>query len=723
MDKDIQPSGSFYVASDEPPPARRPPVTEVGAIKWIRENLFKTWTDGILTLLTLFISAFLIIGFLNWAIFQAQWEIVFLNLRQISVGNLFPQSEIWRIDLIVAIIVGLTFLSIAVWGRIQRGVVITTAFILGTMYILPPLTQSVEEPTVKVWAEVGVDTRYVQFVADAGQTISVAIDPLTQAATEDSDAIGDYSIDSLQGVYIENDNQQGGTSFDSFNERSTAINFLGEIDPTLYDMNIRAVVEQDGQIVGATPFTQGSQQTLEFTWTAQDTGWYVIYAEFHPETPGENGAAWLNLDGLQAFRSTNKGFAELEATYGPRPEQEAIADCSSCVTGVNRTDMRFQGDRTLEQFFSLQLAPFLLETRDLFTQMVILAAIAYLLGRVLVAAKLGAADQLEAIERRLSIVVGGLIMLYFGIQVTLIAINSRALQDASFATFTGVMLCALLYAGVQFFKEDRAKSSRGMTILWLVSIPLIWTILTGFSQPETLANVPENVNQAVEYPLPAIQSDQYGGMALTLLLSAVAIIASFPLGVLLALGRQSDLPVISLLCTIFIEVVRGVPLITLLFFGRFILPFFGFGLGDVDILVRIMVMLTLFTAAYMAEVVRGGLQIVPKGQIEASQALGLNGFWTTVLIVLPQALRAVIPAIMGQAVSLFKDTTLVYIVGLFEILGTMNQILGDSQTGYTLFPREGYLYVAIAYFVFAYLMADISRRLERTGAGSIRKVT
>jgi general L-amino acid transport system permease protein len=198
-------------------------------------------------------------------------------------------------------------------------------------------------------------------------------------------------------------------------------------------------------------------------------------------------------------------------------------------------------------------------------------------------------------------------------------------------------------------------------------------------------------------------------------------VLSFPLGVLLAIGRQSSLPIVSLFCTVFIEVVRGVPLITLLFFGRFILPFFGFGLGDVDLMVRTMVMLTLFTAAYMAEVVRGGLQIIPKGQVEAAQALGLSGFWTAIFITLPQALRAVIPAIMGQAVSLFKDTSLVFVIGLFEMLGTMNQVLGDAQTGYTLFTREGYLYVGVAYFLFAYIMADVSRRLERTGAGSIRR--
>jgi general L-amino acid transport system permease protein len=181
--------------------------------------------------------------------------------------------------------------------------------------------------------------------------------------------------------------------------------------------------------------------------------------------------------------------------------------------------------------------------------------------------------------------------------------------------------------------------------------------------------------------------------------------------------------VISFICTVFIEVVRGVPLITLLFMGWLILPFFGLGLQNVDLVVRVMVVLTLFTSAYMAEVVRGGLQVIPKGQIEAAQAVGLNDFNTTALIILPQALRAVIPAIMGQAVSLFKDTSLIYVISLFELLGTMNQILGDSQTGYLLFPREGYLFIGAIYFVISYIMAGISRRIERTGAGAVRRET
>jgi general L-amino acid transport system permease protein len=280
-----------------------------------------------------------------------------------------------------------------------------------------------------------------------------------------------------------------------------------------------------------------------------------------------------------------------------------------------------------------------------------------------------------------------------------------------------ILFLLFLYALVMFAQQGEGPASRGMSLLWLISIPIALWLLTGFSLS------PDAVAAEQQAPLPPIDPSLIGGLLLTVLLSLVAIVISFPIGILLALGRQSNLPVIHLLCTVFIEVVRGVPLITLLFMGTFIVPFFGFGLGDVDLVIRIMVVLTLFTSAYMAEIVRGGLQIVPKGQFEAAYALGLNNFWTTTLIVLPQALRAVIPAIMGQAVSLFKDTTLVYLIGLFDITGVMYQILGDSQTGYLLYPREGFLYLGIIYFLISYMMADISRRVERTGAGAVRRET
>ncbi len=708
-DQSIEPGGSFYVAEAEPPPPRRPPVTEVGIIKWMRENLFKTPADIVLTLFTLVVVALAVMSFIDWTVFRAQWEIVFLNLRALSLGNLFPQDEIWRADAIVSVLVFLTFFSVAIWGRLTRSIVIATVLILVAMWVIPPLSESVEEPTVNVWTQPDYQQRYVNFPAEAGQEVSFTVDPLTDAA--------DYEIETLAGTYTENDNQQGSTSFDAYNVRVGEVKFQG-VDPTVYDLNLRLVLYHNTTQVAATPFTNGSTEPLTASFVLPTTGWYTIVAEYDEENPGTQGAAWIRLNQIEVFRSTSTGRQEVLERYGPQPEHEAIADCAACVTAVNRTDMRFEGRRAqLGQFFSLQLAPFLLESRGLFINLALIGLFGYLVGRFSLTMRIGSEVGHERMERTLSLIGGGLIFLYFGIQVTLLGNPVPSLESTSFAVFVGLMLVGLMYSGVQFAKEAPSAATRGLTLLWLLSIPLMWTLLTGFEPPPT----PVDGTPPAEIPLDSISSQDYGGMLLTLLLSAVAIIASFPLGVLLALGRTSSLPIVSLLCTVFIEVIRGVPLITLLFFGRFILPFFGFGLQDVDLVVRVMVMLTLFMSAYLAEVVRGGLQIIPKGQIEASQALGLNNFHTTSLIVLPQALRAVIPAIMGQAVSLFKDTSLVFIVGLFEVLGTMNQILGDSQTGYSLFTREGYLYVGLAYFVFSYLMADVSRRIERTGAGAIRR--
>jgi general L-amino acid transport system permease protein len=157
-----------------------------------------------------------------------------------------------------------------------------------------------------------------------------------------------------------------------------------------------------------------------------------------------------------------------------------------------------------------------------------------------------------------------------------------------------------------------------------------------------------------------------------------------------------------------------------LFFAKHVFPFFASSLRDLDDVIRMLVGLTLFSAAYNAEIVRGGLQIIPKGQVEAAEALGLNPFLTNAFIILPQAIRAVIPALMSQFVSLFKDTTLVSIIGLFELLGVVELIV-NGQARYRSAVRESYLYVGVIYFVIAFIMSMVSRRLEETGSGAARR--
>jgi general L-amino acid transport system permease protein len=210
--------------------------------------------------------------------------------------------------------------------------------------------------------------------------------------------------------------------------------------------------------------------------------------------------------------------------------------------------------------------------------------------------------------------------------------------------------------------------------------------------------------------LSVVESAQWGGFPLTLLLSTVSIVVAFPLAVLVALGRQSQLPVIRSLCVVYVELVRGVPLISVLFMASFMFPLFMPHGVSIDVLLRVIIGMTLFTAAYLAEVIRGGLQAVPKGQIEAAQTLGLTYWQTARMILLPQALRLVVPAIVNSFISAFKDTSLVTVVSMYDLTGALQLALGDAD--WRKFFLEGQLFVAGFYFVFCFAMSRYSRWIE-----------
>ncbi len=212
--------------------------------------------------------------------------------------------------------------------------------------------------------------------------------------------------------------------------------------------------------------------------------------------------------------------------------------------------------------------------------------------------------------------------------------------------------------------------------------------------------------------LPRVSTEQWGGILVTIVVAAVGIVASLPLGILLALGRRSAMPAVRLSSVVFIEFVRGVPLITVLFMASVMLPLFVPDTWSPDKLLRALVGVALFSAAYMAEVVRAGLQAIPKGQIEAANALGL-GYWRTMqLIVLPQALRITIPNIVNSTVALFKDTTLVFIVGIFDFLKTIEAARTDPAWATPVTSTTGYAFAAIFYLIFCYGMSRYAGMVE-----------
>ena len=213
----------------------------------------------------------------------------------------------------------------------------------------------------------------------------------------------------------------------------------------------------------------------------------------------------------------------------------------------------------------------------------------------------------------------------------------------------------------------------------------------------------------------------WGGILVTLLVSVVGIVFSLPFGILLALGRRSKLPLVRLACVVFIEVIRGVPLITVLIMANTMLPLFLPAGMSVDRLLRPLVGVAIFSAAYMAEVVRGGLQAVPKGQYEGAMSLGL-GYWRMMLfIVLPQALRIVIPGIVNTFIGLFKDTSLVYVIGVFDLMKTIESARIDPQWAAPTVSNTGYAFAALFYFICCFGMSRYSLMVERKLAAGQRR--
>jgi general L-amino acid transport system permease protein len=213
--------------------------------------------------------------------------------------------------------------------------------------------------------------------------------------------------------------------------------------------------------------------------------------------------------------------------------------------------------------------------------------------------------------------------------------------------------------------------------------------------------------------LPHVETRLWGGLLVTLVITYTGIIGSLPIGIVLALGRRSSLPLIRGFCVVFIEFWRGVPLITVLFFATYMLPFFLPATWDVDGLASVLIGVVLFAGAYMAEVIRGGLQAIPRGQYEAAMALGL-GYWRmTAFVILPQALKLVIPGMVNSFIALFKDTTLVMIVAIFDLLGQMRAAFADPNWATPVTVFTGFAFAGMIYFAVSFAISRYALHLER----------
>lgn len=254
-------------------------------------------------------------------------------------------------------------------------------------------------------------------------------------------------------------------------------------------------------------------------------------------------------------------------------------------------------------------------------------------------------------------------------------------------------IIALLIAGLIVSSKIPARGLAGFGLLLLA-------ILSGFI-----------LFRGGAVGLPAVEPRQWGGLSLSLVITVAGLVIAIPLGILLALGRRSTMPVIRIFCVAFIELWRAVPLITILFMASVMLPLFLPEGLTVDKLLRALIGVGLFAGAYLAEVVRGGLQAIPRGQYEAAAALGL-GYWRTMgFVILPQALRHVIPGLINTVIALFKDTTLVLIIGMFDFLGIIQAALTDPA--WIGFALEGYVFAALVYWIICFSLSRLSLAVER----------
>ena len=234
-----------------------------------------------------------------------------------------------------------------------------------------------------------------------------------------------------------------------------------------------------------------------------------------------------------------------------------------------------------------------------------------------------------------------------------------------------------------------------LAVLWVVVLGVFFILMHGNA-----------------FGLSKVETDRWGGLPLTVLLSTLSIVMAFPIALLVALGRRSNLPAIRVFCTIYVELIRGVPLISVLFMASFMFPLFMPQGLTIDVLIRVLIGITLFAAAYLAEVIRGGLQAIPKGQLEAAATLGLSYWQTQRKIVLPQALAMVVPSIVNSFISIFKDTSLVSIVSLYELTGALDMAI-NADADWKPFKLQGYLFIALIYFVFCFSMSRYSLWVEK----------
>lgn len=649
-----------------------PPTLIVGPLAWIRNNLFKSVFDSVLTLVSVYIIISIITGMYVWVTTQANWYVVTFNLRQLMLGRYEAAAE-WRVTLVVLLSFFVVGFVVASWTRAIPRIILIIVLALLLFSIFLPILINATQPAPTAYFAVGnnelvsgtavqVPQPALAFTGQEGEVVTIRIATSyseSEEALASLNSFGDDAANILrngaanrlaaQARIAEIDGLLAGDLLTQ-NQRTqleTELSRLTVDDPVIekYQLNQSPVTIRLWRGTTSEVIVEGelSAPDAPLSVILPETGWYVL-----EKTTAGDGAALLETTGIYPLLLRNitrpqvgqvEQFVRMHNNFVTEEKRPRIGDDQ--VPFANIINNQYRGTGEFPDYLTLFLAPFLNQINIPFLIILIAIGIGYLASRM--------SDQI-------------------------------------------------------FRRETNSHPSRRMAVWLLSALPIMMFILIhGF------LNI-----------LPITDTRLWGGLMLTFLLTMVGIIGSFPLGILLALGRRSSLPIIRIVCTLYIEFVRGVPLITVLFMAQLLVPFLNPALAEVDNVFRAMVAIVLFSAAYLAENVRGGLQSIPPGQEEAAKAVGLSGWQIILYITLPQALRAVIPALVGQFISLFKDTSLVAIVGLIDLTG-MGEII-VTQTEFLGLRREVFIFLILIYFSFSYIMASISRRIEASGSGAARRI-
>ncbi len=664
------------VVNYDEPRTLPPPLLAVGPLAWARKNLFSSWLDAVLTVIGAAIIVTVIVTFLQWAVGLANWLAINFNFRGFMLGRFELEAE-WRVQVLALIVAFVAGFTLAAWLRVSWRVLVVLAVILAVLFIVPPLARGIVPPPVSYLAAGSAEIisgtagetpqQQVAFVARAGETVTVQI--ASQYESDEAAAtLSGFADDAANTV------RNAAANRLETNARLAEIDSLLAGDTLTANQRALLTAERE-RLVVVEPIaeTYALNQTPVSVRILRGTTLEPV-AEATLDPTSSALEVTLPEDGWYIIEKTveDEGSVALLQTTGIYPLLERTFIISADETSGQAAGRGSQYVRMTDNFTSGEARP---EVDGDDVPMLIVTDNDY----------------------RGAHSFGDFLRVYLAPFVDQI---NDGLLWITLAAVIGYMAARQGDRYLAPVDHPRGFSRRWSGRMLFILPILMFALIYG-----------------VPGVLPLTDTRRWGGLMLTILLTVVGIVASFPIGVLLALGRRSELPAVKYFCTLYIEFVRGVPLITVLFMAQLLVPLINPSLAEFPNVFRAMVGITLFSAAYLAENVRGGLQAVNPGQIEAAKALGLHNYQITLYITLPQALRAVIPALVGQFISLFKDTSLVAIVGLLDLLGMGENIL--TQTEYIGLRREVFTFIIIIYFIFSYSMAVVSRRIEASGSGAM----